>query len=635
MNKSRRMQLKAILCLAGIALLLLIAITGTVRYAAVREREEEEEHVPVVVTLENVWVTEVTQAGIRLFDGQIREYPWAQETSWIQEETQEAGLPADRGAREQIADVTLTDGYVTDLRIKDAEKISGKVVSVLSGRGVELEGRGILEFAPQMKMYRLYGGLAGADEKDIRIGYNFCDFVMEDGKICAVLVTRDEAMEYIRVQIKSSDYASPAHGSVTLTVDTDFVVRYGVGEEMTEEFHQAGEEITFQPDSGYFVSDRVYIVPEALTGRIRLSSVSRSQGTPSYRGMIELIRPQGEAEGIYVVNEVLLEEYLYAVVPSEMPSGYPAEALKAQAICARTYAYRRMVNPANKAVGAHLDDSAGYQVYNNILEQDTTTAAVRDTSGQVLFVGQEAADTYYYSTSCGFGTESDIWKGGTGEKLPYLPARRIGEKEDEAYTGESMTEEAVFADFIGQTFASDFEAGVNWYRWTYTVDKLNRERMLLNLQSRYKANEKLILTKGEDGTFVSLPVEKLGEIREITVSVRNEGGVADEMLIETEDGTIKVITEHNIRYVLCDGVTKVKRQDGSRVEMATLLPSAFFVITTGKEGENVVGYTLTGGGFGHGVGMSQNGARAMAAKGFTAQEILRFFYEGGRVEQIY
>lgn len=623
MNKSRRMQMKAILCLAGIALLLLIAIAGTARYVAVREQEQE--HVPVVVTMENVWVTEVTEAGIRLFDGRTWEYPWAQETA----------QPVDRGAREQIADVTLTDGYVTDIKIKDAEKVSGKVVSVLSGKGVELEGRGILEFAPQMKMYRLYGGMAEAGEKDIRIGYNFCDFVMENGKICAVLVTRDEAMEYIRVQIKSSDYASSKHEHVTVTVDTDFVVRYGVGEEMTEEFHQAGEELTFRPDSGYFTSDRVYIVPEALTGRIKMLSVNRSQGTPSYRGVIELIRLQGETEGIYVVNEVLLEEYLYAVVPSEMPSGYPAEALKAQAICARTYAYRRMINPSNKAIGAHVDDSASYQVYNNILEQDTTTAAVRDTSGQILFAGQEAADTYYYSTSCGFGTESDIWKGGTGEKLPYLKARRIGTKEDASYTAESMMEDTVFAEFIGSTFESDFEARENWYRWTYTVEKLDKERMLRNLQSRYAANEKLILTEDENGAFVSMPVEKLGEIRDIYVSLRNEGGVADEMLIETESDTIKVITEHNIRYVLCDGVTKVKRQDGSQVEMATLLPSAFFVITTGKEGENVVGYTLTGGGFGHGVGMSQNGARAMAAKGFTARDILTFFYEDSRVEQIY
>ena len=54
--------------------------------------------------------------------------------------------------------------------------------------------------------------------------------------------------------------------------------------------------------------------------------VNRSQGTPSYRGHIELLRT---ADGIAVVNELPLEEYLYSVVPSEMPASYPLEALKA------------------------------------------------------------------------------------------------------------------------------------------------------------------------------------------------------------------------------------------------------------------------------------------------------------------
>lgn len=102
--------------------------------------------------------------------------------------------------------------------------------------------------------------------------------------------------------------------------------------------------------------------------------------------------------------------------------------------------------------------------------------------------------------------------------------------------------------------------------------------------------------------------------------------MADELLIETDRDTYKVISEHNIRYVLCDGETKVQRQDGSAVAMNSLLPSAFFTIEIAREGETVVGYNLTGGGFGHGVGMSQNGARAMAAEGYTAEDILRFFY---------
>ena len=98
-----------------------------------------------------------------------------------------------------------------------------------------------------------------------------------------------------------------------------------------------------------------------------------------------------------MINELLLEEYLYAVVPSEMPASYPLEALKAQAVCARTYAYARILHAGLPEYGAHVDDSTAFQVYNNILENAQTTKAVRETKGELLWYGQELADTYYYS----------------------------------------------------------------------------------------------------------------------------------------------------------------------------------------------------------------------------------------------
>ena len=103
------------------------------------------------------------------------------------------------------------------------------------------------------------------------------------------------------------------------------------------------------------------------------------------------------------------------------------------------------------------------------------------------------------------------------------------------------------------------------------------------------------------------------------------GGIADELIITGSRKVIKILSEYNIRYILCDGVSKVVRQDGSGVVPGTLLPSAFFVIETGKEKEDVVGYTLTGGGYGHGVGMSQNGAKEMGSLGYNYQEILKSF----------
>ena len=76
------------------------------------------------------------------------------------------------------------------------------------------------------------------------------------------------------------------------------------------------------------------------------------------------------------------------------------------------------------------------------------------------------------------------------------------------------------------------------------------------------------------------------------------------------------------------------RQDGSTVVPASILPSGFFMIETGKDRENVVGYTLTGGGYGHGVGMSQNGAKALGLNGADCEQILAFYFTGCELKDI-
>ena len=111
--------------------------------------------------------------------------------------------------------------------------------------------------------------------------------------------------------------------------------------------------------------------------------------------------------------------------------------------------------------------------------------------------------------------------------------------------------------------------------------------------------------------------------------------MADELVIATDKGTYKIISEYNIRAVLCDGVTRVVRQGGSEVSMPSLLPSAFFVIEPSHDKKNVVGYNIIGGGFGHGVGMSQTAANEMAEEGYTYEEILNYFFRDIELEEMF
>lgn len=363
------------------------------------------------------------------------------------------------------------------------------------------------------------------------------------------------------------------------------------------------------------------VITNQETGGIYHKNADTWENRNDYRGVIEIVE---ESEGFVVINELPIEEYLYSVVPSEMPATYPIEALKAQAICARTYAYLHVMSPGYPEWNAHVDDSTAYQVYHSVGEQETTTKAVNETQRQVLFAPgeQELAQTYYYSTSCGYGSDAHVWRTKYSDCYPYIQSRHIN-------AGDELQEpldEKAFEAYLDSVNELDYEVNESWYRWDYSVEDLNREHMEKVLQKRYAANEKLVLTKvGSD--FVSQPIEKLGNVTDLQICKREAGGVADELLIYADTGTYKVITELNIRYVLNDGCSPVNRQDGVRVEMNSLLPSGFIVLKPVREDEYVTGYQIRGGGFGHGAGMSQNAAKAMANAGMCAEEILSFFFE--------
>ena len=701
LDRKQRIQLKKFILGLGILLLLLLLTVRVVQLWRNQGKPEGEEkiypiHIPKIEKLSNVWILEAGEEGITIFcDGEQRYYKWYEQESPEAEDGQEKAGEEQNGQkkddrkqdgeeqdrqeqdelkqdgqkkdnqkkdgeeqddqnsgeqeqngqnresyREQLADITLWDNQVTQVSLK-TERINGRVLR--AGEDfVEIEGYGKLPLREDYKGYRLYDQMQMCTTADLLFGYADADFCLEAGEICGILMVKEEAMEYIRVLLKASDGKSIFQSEPQVTADTSFAVIYGAEGERRQAVFQAGEVISLTYASDFFSEgDRVEVVPEVLTGKVKINNLERSQGVPSYRGKLEFLRTE---EGIVAINEVLLEEYLYSVVPSEMPARYPKEALRAQAVCARTYAYGHMLHAGYPRYGAHVDDSTAYQVYQNIKEQENSTTAVKETYGQLLFTAAgELAQTFYYSTSCGVGSDATVWKTQAAEEIDYIQGKEISRTGmrnlEESASEQSAVSEEAFTERILSVNPDDFEAEEGWYRWTYQVEELDVAHLKETLQKRYAANEKMILTKktGKEGQeeYESCEIGKITEVKDIRVEKRGAGGVTDELILETDAGTIKVISEHNIRYVLNNGKEKVARQDGSLVECPTILPSGFFVITTGKEKGNVVGYTLTGGGFGHGVGMSQNGARHMAEEGYRAEDILGYFYDSCVLKNIY
>lgn len=497
--------------------------------------------------------------------------------------------------------------------------------------------------------------------------------------------------ETIRVLIQNSDYQGIFHKEVKLSCDTEWELHYGLDGELTEK-HAGGEELLLDGNSAWFTEcARIVLSPAEDGGKISLLSVNRSQGTPAYRGSME-IRKTGQ--GFVVINELPVEEYLYGVVPSEMPVSYPMEALKAQAICARTYVYAHLESPGYGEYGAHVDDSTGYQVYNNTAEKEEAIQAVQETKGEVVRLNGELVDTYYYSTSCGFGADERVWNPGEEKKVSYLTAVSISEsamqqeqnsaeipgtekqEEDSAeipgtgkqegdnaglpgteyFTAQDMCRGDYFHEFLHNPPETDFERQEPWYRWSITVESIDAESLQKVLKERQEAEpDRILVEKSGDKTE---PVggnagnvgsnagnaggnaeaagewEDIGRITDICIGKRGDGGIAESLVIKGEKKTVTVLSQYNIRAVLCAGGVTAVRQDGSKVELKMLLPSAFFEIESVKEGENMIGYKLYGGGYGHGAGMSQNAARHMAEKGYTTADILLFFYRDCKIENV-
>ncbi|MBD5494033.1 MAG: SpoIID/LytB domain-containing protein [Lachnospiraceae bacterium] len=557
---------------------------------------------PEETILENVWVMEINNGSdSESGNGTLMECFYHQIAFTIPSDSDVARA----AVRESIADLTFENGILIKQQQKP-DKIRGKLLSVSDG-SIEIEGYGTYETEDNLEIYKLYGTLESKKKSDLMIGYDYTDFVVWNDKICAALVSREGETDQIRVLLKNTGNGSYYYDEAVVTVDGQ---QTGIkADEMKE-----GERISFQS--------------AALTDMVKLDIEGVAKENNLYRGSLEFYKT---AQGMVIINELPLEEYLYAVVPSEMPSYYPIEALKAQAVCARTYAARFILHAGLPAFGAHLDDTTSYQVYHNIAENSATTTAVKETSGMVLYHQGELAENYYYSTSCGYGTDTNIWKTGNGQAIEYIQAGKLEPKEGSqiSQSAEEMEQEENFAAYICSADEADFESNEPWYRWQYEVEQIDTAALLERIKERYNVNASLILVrKGKEGEYyyVSEEIEEIGKLKDIQISKRGAGGIADEMIITGSKEVIKVISEYNIRRILCNEESKVIRQDGSSVATGKFLPSAFLIINADKTGEDMVGYTLVGGGYGHGVGMSQNCAKEMGNRGYGYTEILKSFF---------
>ena len=484
-----------------------------------------------------------------------------------------------------LCDITVENGKIVGVNTK-TDVVSGKVLSV-SQDSVEIEGYGSVKLDEDFIMYEKENSLI-SNYSSIIVGYALQDFIVADGEVCGAIKNKPLQADNIRVIIKTSGFRDIFFNEAVFCADSGMIVE--TGEESYE--IAPGEPVVFNPDTEDFNEGRIKLIPKS--GEIQFQSVNRGVGTPSYGGTIEVSLYD---EGIVVVNEVGIEDYLKKVVPSEMPSGFNLEALKCQAVCARSYAYTELSNNYYSAYGAHIDDSIQFQVYNNSPRAESTDTAVDETAGQVLSYNGEVVKTYYYSTSCGSTTDVTLW-GNTTENYPYFVAECVGGVD----RGLTLTIESEFNTFIKGENEADYDYDCTLYRWSME-------------ESVKEISEGFARSTGKN----------VGNIKDIEVLERVNGGAAVKVKVTGDKGETVIDSESAIRAAF--GNANVDMNTKSGTTRYANLPSTFCVFEKVTEGKKLTGFKITGGGYGHGIGMSQNAANKMA-ESMTYAQILEFFYRG-------
>jgi SpoIID/LytB domain protein len=534
-------------------------------------------------------------------------------------------------------------------------KPSTEKIMSRSTASLELEYSGAMKISGRLSVY----GRAGADISVRSLGsvivgaQNISVYRDRKGEVRTIVLDGDTSLDFMRVGIKDQDFKSINHDMLEFSSDGAIMVedrkagvKYNIPPGTNITLSPADKGISFKyGNTEEIIKNRVYVIPADSKAMIRILSFKRAYGIPSYRGYFEVTRGKDE-DKLKVINEVSLENYLLQVVPSEMPASFGLEALKAQAVAARTYAVSDLLSGRFAPEGFHVDDSTMSQVYNNYDENPSATRAILETSGIVMKYDGRLVDAKYYSTSHGYGAGAgEVWSSDgrfPGDQKHYLAVQSYLLNGKEYDLSSEETAQKFFKDWTLKSY--DMESP--YFRWKVTLSKEELTKTIeKNLADVYDGQENYVLTLvGNEFKSKRIPESCIGELLDIKVTQRGKGGCVMEVTITGSKGTYKILKELNIRCVIrprksdtgSDNDVLIKRIKGKDLKNSSLLPSAFMVFDVSRDTSgDLREVTFFGGGYGHSVGMSQYGAAYLSSRGYTFDRILKTYYKDINIEKMY
>jgi SpoIID/LytB domain protein len=340
---------------------------------------------------------------------------------------------------------------------------------------------------------------------------------------------------------------------------------------------------TFRVNGKRFYQDNLEISADNNTIRVKLGEKNPSR---TYGGKLKL---QPNAYGSFtLVNQVPLETYLRGVVPHEIGRDAPDNAVKAQTIIARTYALRNLRR--FQADNYELCADVHCQVYYGLSETEPRAdSAIAETKGLVLTYQNELIDALYSSTTGGVTARfSDTWN---GVERPYLQPVIDAPNQVWNLSQQSLANEDSFRRFISLKQGFN-ETPQKLFRW-------NRKGTLKELNDDLRE----YLQKRKD------PMADFQTIERLDIVERSPSGRVLKLVIQTNKGRLE-LQKNEIRS--CFSTPR----------------STLFYLEPMYDEKQLKGYVFIGGGFGHGVGLSQFGSYNLANLGWSADKILAFYYPG-------
>ncbi len=305
-----------------------------------------------------------------------------------------------------------------------------------------------------------------------------------------------------------------------------------------------------------------------------------SFGDKEYRGKLQILHASG-SNMLIPINVVTLDEYVQGIIASEMPSGFPQQALRAQAVLARTYALKHLGK--HKAYGYDLCDVQNCQVYGGVTaETEAGNTAVENTLGEVLEYKNKPIESVF-SANCGGATQSA--KDAGWYETPYLQTVSDYKEFDfstlEPYHFQALLQypSAAYSNYNKHVSLAAF-------RWARVVSEKELREVIKNQK------------------------KDIGPITALIPQERSRAGYVTKLLVKGTKGSVTLNKENVIRNNLSLG----------------MLRSSYFIVQPNYQNRQLKYFVFYGGGWGHGVGFCQTGAAGRADAGQDYKTILHHYF---------